>query len=390
MVGNCAFGDAQFVGNHLKGGFVVAVFFEEFFGASKNFRFEVAGGWFFLCVVHENSITDGLVGCQLYTKCGLDRIFWVNLHKFGKITIQIYSCIVKCFHVALDMSQITRRNLFMLRILTDTSAGFTYEDVKKIGVEMVSLSITFEDGEYLDGKNLSTDEFYAKQKVSKTLPKTAAVNQEAFEEVFRDVKAKGDEMIVLTISKELSLTHDQAMKAKKAVGYDKIYIIDTLSAATPIIALLMEAVKMRDAKMSTDKIVAEISALVPKARLFAYVDTLKYLKAGGRISGMKAFMGTILGVKPILTLVDGKIASNSKAMGLKKAQEAILEQLKTHDVDFSRPVYFAHTNAHEECEKIKARARERHEFKDGGTWYISATVAVHAGPGASAVAFFVK
>ena len=290
----------------------------------------------------------------------------------------------------LSDTRVSRGDFKMLRILTDTSAGFTYEDVAKIGVEMVSLVITFDDGEYLDGKNLSTEEFYAKQKASKTFPKTAAANQESFEEVFRDVKEKGDEMIVITISKELSLTHDQALKAKKEVGYDKIDIIDSMAVALPLIALVKEAVRMRDEKVSTDKIVAEITALVPKVRLFAYVDTLKYLKAGGRLGAVSALVGSILGVKPIMTVIDGKVASKQKVLGLKKAQEALITKLGGEEVDLSRPVYFGHTNAHEECEKFKAKAKERYEFKDGGTWYICATVAVHAGPGAAGITFFTK
>ena len=133
----------------------------------------------------------------------------------------------------------------MIRILTDTSTGFTYDEVKKVGVEMASLPITFDDGEYFDGLTLSTEEFYIKQKAAKNFPKTSAVNQTAFAEFFGDAKRKGDEMIVLLISKELSATTSQAIQAKQEVGYDKIYIVDALTAATPLIALVLEAVRMR-------------------------------------------------------------------------------------------------------------------------------------------------
>ncbi|MCL2771168.1 MAG: DegV family protein [Firmicutes bacterium] len=278
----------------------------------------------------------------------------------------------------------------MIRILTDTSSGFAPADVKKIGVEMASLPINFDGEEFLDGIDISHEEFYVKQKQAKEFPKTSAVNQTAFEEFFLDAKNKGDDMIVLTISKELSLTNSQAIAAKNAVGYDRIYILNTLTAATPLIALVLEAVRMRNEKMKVSEIVAELERLIPKAKLFAYVDTLKYLKAGGRISGTSATIGTMIGLKPIMTLIDGKVAACHKCIGARKAQGYIVSQLKTRDVDFSRPVYFAHTNVADECEALKAQAKKEHNFIDGGTWWISATVAVHAGPGAVAVAFFEK
>ena len=156
-----------------------------------------------------------------------------------------------------------------------------------------------------------------------------------------------------------------------------------------LIALVMEAVKMRDAKKSAAEIIKEMERLVPQNRLFAYVDTLKYLRAGGRLSGTSALIGTLLGIKPIVTLRDGKVTSCHKTIGLKKAQEYILEQLK--NADFEKPIYFAHTNAKEACEELKKRAKQLYpKLKDGGTWFISATVATHGGPGAGAVVFFEK
>ena len=278
----------------------------------------------------------------------------------------------------------------MIRILTDSSTGFSLEDVKKIGVEMAHLTINFDGIEYFDQKNITHDEFYIKFKTSKSLPKTSAVNQTAFEEFFEDVKKKGDEMIVLTIAKELSATHGEAVKAKAQVGYDKIHIIDTRAVATTLIALVMEAVRMRGEEKTAAEIIAELNKMVPKVKLHAYVDTLKYLRAGGRISGTSMVIGTLLKIKPALTLEDGKIISKHKTLGTKKAQEYLLSRLKENNVDFSKPVYFAHTNAKEECEKVKEWAKREHNLIDGGTWFISATVATHAGPGAVAIVFFVK
>jgi len=278
----------------------------------------------------------------------------------------------------------------MIRILTDSSSGFTLEEVKKYNIEMMYIPINFDGTEYLDQKELTTDEFYAKLTTSKNLPKTSAINQILFEEVFNEAKEKGDELIVLTIAKELSITFEQAVRAKDAVGYDKIHLIDTSAVAPALIALVLETVRLRNENKTAKDIVLEIEKLVPRVKLYAYVDTLKYLRAGGRISGASAMIGTMLSIKPHLYMINGKLESYAKSRGLKKAQAHLLAQLKEQPVDFSMPIYFGHTNNIAECEKLKQEAIAEHKFADTGNWAISATVATHAGPGAVAVVFFTK
>lgn len=277
----------------------------------------------------------------------------------------------------------------MIRILTDSSSGFTIEDAKKVGIEMVYLTISFNGKEYQDLLELSHEQFYVELKASKNLPKTSAVNQTAFEEVFNDVKEKGDEMIVLLIGDGVSATMHQAVAAKEAVAYDKIYVVDTLSVAPMIVALCMEAVKMRDEKKSIAEIVKQIEYLAPKTKFYTYLETLKYLRAGGRISGASAIVGTILGIRPIVGMKDGKVANFHKTIGARKAQDYCLAQLER--ADFEKPIYFGHTNAADDCEKFKERAKQMYpQIIDGGAWYVSATVGTHAGPGAVGVIFFEK
>jgi len=278
----------------------------------------------------------------------------------------------------------------MIRILTDSSAGFSLESAEKFGVEMRYLPINFDGKEFLDVKELPHEQFYVELKASKTLPKTSAVNQTAFEEVFDDVKKKGDEMIVLLISDKISATHGQAVAAKEAVGYDKIHIVDTRRAALPLYGMVMEAIKLRNAKKSAAEIVAEMEKIAPKAKLFACLDTLKYLRAGGRISGASAVVGSILGIKPIAGLnLEGFVTSFHKTIGMRKATMWTLDQMK--NADFNYPVYFGHTNSIEDCEKFKALAKERYpQLIVGDTLFISATIAVHAGPGCLGIGYIEK
>ena len=259
-----------------------------------------------------------------------------------------------------------------------------------MNVEMVFLPISFDGKEYLDIKELSHEQFYVELKNAKNLPKTSAVNQTAFEEVFKDVKEKGDEMIVMPISNGISATTGQAIAAKEAVGYDKIHIVDTRCVAMALSGLVMQAVRLRNEKKNVQEIIAELERLAPKAKLYACLDTLKYLRAGGRISGTSAVVGTLLGIKPIAGLnAEGKVTSFHKTIGMRKAHDWVMEKLKNADPDL--PIYYGFSDAKEVCEKFKERVMQAYpDLKDGGDWNMPATISVHSGPGATGLAFFEK
>jgi DegV family protein with EDD domain len=279
----------------------------------------------------------------------------------------------------------------MLRILTDSSTGFTLEEAKKFNVEMTYMPIMFEDGDYLDALTITNEDFYKKLSTSKTMPKTSLITQSVFEEIFEDVKKKGDEMIVLPISSGLSATYESAVKAQKEVGCDKIYVLDSKQTIAGLILLVMEAVKLREQKMKAADVVAAISAIIPKVETYGYFDTLKYLRAGGRISGVQAVVGTMLGVKPIVQIMaDGKLENKHKCIGLKKAQAFILSRMKEKGFDNSFPVYFTHAQAANECSIVSERAKKEYGITHGGNFFISATVGTHTGPGAVVISFVKK
>lgn len=281
----------------------------------------------------------------------------------------------------------------MTRILIDSSAGLTISEVKDYGVEMLPIAVAFGDEEFLDGVDISFEDFYNKMENSKFLPKTSAINQTRFEEIFNDAKKKGDEMVVIGLAKGLSTTYEQSLFAKEAVGYDKIYIVNTKNVLAGLVAMIDAACKMQKAGKSGKQIADELNNnFVEQLRHYFYVPSLKYLRAGGRVSAASAAIGTLLNVKPILIVEksEGRLQTVGKAVGVKKAQEYLLKQLANKDVDLSRPVFLSHANALKDAQEILETAQKKYGATKGLITNASATIGAHTGPGLVSMAFFVK
>ena len=276
-----------------------------------------------------------------------------------------------------------------LRILTDTSSGMQPEMAKKLNIELTHMPIMFGEEEFIDGVTLSPSEFYDRLENGKYMPKTALINTQNFVDIFEDVKNKNDEMIVFPISKHLSATHINALQAKKEVGYDKIYIVDTLQTTTPLTALVLEAIRMRVEGKSAEEIFKVCDELKTKIKIGAIVRTLKYLHAGGRLSTASATIGTMLNLKPIVSIVDGKVVNIHKCVGLKSSFAFIKKTFLSENTDRTKPVYFCHTNNLLECQQLKNTFMEE-KLIDGGTFDVGATVASHVGSGVVGMVYFVK
>jgi len=276
-----------------------------------------------------------------------------------------------------------------LRILTDTSSGIQPEMAKKLKIELTHMPIMFGEEEFIDGLTISPSEFYDRLENGKLMPKTALINKQNFIEIFEDVKNKKEEMVVFPISKHLSATHENALSARKEVGYDKIYIVDTLQTTTPLFALVLEAILLRKEGKSAEEIFRICDELKTKIKIGAIVRTLKYLHAGGRLSMASATIGTVLNLKPIISIVDGKVENVHKCVGLKSAFSYVKKVFLSENIDKTKPVYFCHTNNLFECQQLKNTFMEQ-KLIDGGTYDVGATVASHVGSGVVGIVYFVK
>ena len=207
----------------------------------------------------------------------------------------------------------------MIRIITDSASDITIEEAKELGVEVVPLHVIFGNDVFMDGVDISHDEFYKRLEECDELPKTSQTNPGGFVEVFEKYIKQGDEIVGIFISSKLSGTYQSSIIASDMIEDGKIHIIDSLNASMGLAVLVREAVKMRDKGKSVDEIKVEIENLIPRVKLIAAVDTLKYLKKGGRLSATSAIVGGVLGITPVISVVDGSVEVLAKTRGHKKS-----------------------------------------------------------------------
>ena len=212
-----------------------------------------------------------------------------------------------------------------IRIITDSSSDFDPAVAKRRQVEIVSMPIQFGKATFLDGKTISGEVFYKLLKEGKENPSTSQPTPNDFLKVFEAAKAAGDQVVAVLLSSALSGTIQSAMIAKGMCDYDDIYIVDSLSATAGIQILVNYACKLRDSGLAAADIAAQLEQLKGRIRIFAVIDTLEYLRRGGRISSLQAGLGTVTKLKPVITVRDGAVAITNKAFGTAAAVKQSLK-----------------------------------------------------------------
>lgn len=275
----------------------------------------------------------------------------------------------------------------MIRILVDTSADYTVEEIKEKGLELVPIHVTFGEKSYRDTIDLNKEEFYQLLLANEDFPKTSQPSPQDFVDVFEDVKEKGDELICILLSSALSGTCQSANLAKGIVEYDKIHIVDSLTATHMIRVIADHAKKLAEEGVSAEKIVEELEALKSRVKVIAAVDTLEYLYKGGRLSKTTAVIGEMARIKPLITVSeDGKVVVAGKCLGKNKAITTMLKMLDEKNLDKNFPTYSVYTYGLENTETFEARLKEK-GYEMGERKQIGATIGTHIGPGVFGIVF---
>lgn len=275
----------------------------------------------------------------------------------------------------------------MVQIVTDSTSDLSREEQEQLRVRVIPLTVHFEDGSYQDGVDLSHEEFYEKLAVAEKLPTTSQVNPETFAALFQSYVDAGDEVVALFISGELSGTCQSARIAAQMVDPERVHVLDSRNVTFALGLLVRQAAQLRDEGKTAGEIVSQIEELIGRVRLVAVVDTLKYLKMGGRLSTASAVVGGILGINPIIALEGGRVEAIGKVRGRKAAFEFMAKFLAQHPVDPAYPVAFGHSNAPallEECRSYFTPLIGTDRLVSGG---IGCIVGTHAGPGATGFAY---
>lgn len=277
-----------------------------------------------------------------------------------------------------------------VRIIVDSSTDVS--ETYRSKIQVVPLAVCFGQTEYLDGVTLDKQDFYKKLVESDVLPTTSQATPAAFDEVFREVAAAGDSAVVITLASTLSGTYQSACLA--AGNYENIHVVDGMTVAIGTGVLAEFAVDLAESGMDAEQIAEEVALKREVVRVIALLDTLEYLKKGGRISKTVAFAGGVLNIKPVVTLEDGQVQLIGKARGSRNGNNLLVEKInESGGVDFSRPVLLGYTG-------LTSALLDKYEADSCDLWQghteklerclMCSVIGTHAGPGAVAVAFFHK
>lgn len=274
------------------------------------------------------------------------------------------------------------------RIIVDSTADLL--PAVKNRVYTVPLTVRFGNEEFIDGVTIDSKSFYEKLIECDALPTTSQATPDGFIQQFEAAKQAGEAVVVITLSAMLSGTYQSAMIA--AQDYEEVYVVDSASAAIGSGILVELALKLVDEGKTAREIAEILKEKKKKVIVVALVDTLEYLKKGGRISGAVAFAGGLLNIKPVLAIADGEISMLGKARGSKMGNNLLVQEIeKAGGIDFTCPVLLGYTGISDALLlKYIDDSRPIWEGNLAEVRYtvIGSVIGTHAGPGAVAVAFF--
>lgn len=276
------------------------------------------------------------------------------------------------------------------RIVVDSTADILPEYLDQI--HTVPLTVSFGDEEYIDGVTIDHRTFYQKLIETDAMPSTSQASPAAFAEQYDQAAAADEEVVVITISSKLSGTYQSAMIA--AAGRSSVYIVDSENASVGCGILVGLALRYLRDGMTASAIAEKLQEDKKKIVVIALLDTLEYLKRGGRISKAAAFAGGLLNIKPVISIADGEIQLLGKARGSKMGNNLLVQQIqKVGGIDFTKPVLLGYTGLSDVLlQKYIEDSSYLWSASLDAVRYVSigSVIGAHAGPGAIAVAFFRK
>lgn len=280
----------------------------------------------------------------------------------------------------------------MIKLIVDSASDVDATEAEQLGVSLIPLQVRFGSEEFSDGVNLSHRQFFEKLIESAELPQTSQINEFRWCELFEKETQNENQVIAVTISSKLSGTYSCAKKAaKNFVG--KVWVVDSLNASIGERILLQYALKLvAQGDLSAQEIVDKLNEKKSRVKLLAVLDTLKYLRKGGRISSVVAFTGELLSIKPVIAIEKGEVKLVGKAIGSKKGNNLLMQLVNTcGGINFDMPYAVAYSGLNDEYLQKYLRDSEclwKDKTQNVPSYMIGSTIGTHVGPGAIAVAFF--
>ena len=278
----------------------------------------------------------------------------------------------------------------MIRILTDSASDILPAEAEQLGVTVIPLNVTLEDGTILrDGVDMTPSAYYEILAGCRKLPTTSQPSPELFENFFLEAAAAGDEVIGIFLSHALSGTYQCAKLAADMANVDNVLFVDSGHVCLSEALLVRLAVQLRDSGKTAGQIAAILEHAKEHLHLVAAIDDLKYLRKGGRLPAAVAVAGGMLGIKPLITIQDGKVAMAGKARGLPGAYVALFKKVEEMGgINPAFPALAGYTVSSREVTPIQTYLRDNLQQEALLVRQIGCVIGTHAGPGAFGIAFF--
>jgi DegV family protein with EDD domain len=269
-------------------------------------------------------------------------------------------------------------------IVTDSTAYIPKELVEKYQIRMVPLRVHWGSETYRDGIDIKSVDFYERLKTDRVTPTTAAPSIGDFQQVYQQALETAEAVVSIHLSSLLSATCQSAEQAKLLLPDKPIEVIDSSLTSMAMGYMVLAAARAAETGASLEEVTAAAKRLIATARIFFTVDTLEYLRRGGRIGTAQAFMGNLMDLKPILALQDGRVESVERVRTKKKAVERIVDMMVHHiESEIHGPVRLAavHALVPEEAAALLEAAAARLNVVEKITTDFSPVIATHTGPG---------
>lgn len=274
----------------------------------------------------------------------------------------------------------------MLKVFVDSGSSIKQDEKEKYNVEIIPLRFMMGEQEYLDGIDLEIDDFYKLLIDKKMFPKTSLPNLEELTKRVNECTENGDDVIIITISSGISGTYNAISKLFE--NNNKVNVIDSLSAVGGIKLIVEEINRNRD--KSVEEIIEKVQTLIPKIKIMAIPETLTYLLKGGRLSRKEWLLGSILNIKPIISIINGNVRVLAKKIGLKNAMKYIAEELEKQKCDDNYPIIASYTYKDNNLKKLIDLVDDKYKSQMSEFDNLDPVIACHWGPNAFGFIFISK
>lgn len=278
-----------------------------------------------------------------------------------------------------------------VRFIVDSASDILPSEALEKNMIHLPLKVLFKDEEFRDAVDMTHKEFYERLIESDVVPSTSQIGPAEFEEAYKEVVENGDTAVVVTLSSKLSGTYQSAMIA--AQDYEgKVFVVDSENVTIGERILVERGLELAKEGKTAREIANQLDAEKKKIRLIALLDTLEYLKKGGRISAAVAFAGGILSIKPVIAIENGVVEVVGKARGSKQGNNLLRELIaKCGGINFDKPFSLAYSGLSDDL--LQKYIKDSSEMWEGKADVlpintVGSSIGTHAGPGAVAVAFF--